>query len=81
MTNSTVGYIALLRQLASFCNGCVGDPCHDRSICIIAYMDLRGWGASTPPIYINYIYIVHKSYTLLDLAPLPQTKYLGTPII
>ena len=52
MANSTVGYIALLRQLASFCKGWVSDHCRDRSICILAYMDSRGWGAPTPPIYM-----------------------------
>ena len=60
MANSLVGYIALLRQLASFCKGWVGDHCRDRSICIMAYMDSRGWGEPIPPIYIyqlSYVYI------------------------
>ena len=75
MANSPVGYIALLRQLASFCKGWVGDHCCDRSIYIMAYMDLRGWSESTPPIYIYvnyYICIVYTIYTLLDLAPPPK---------
>ena len=57
MANSTVGYIALLRQLTSVCKGWISDHCRDRSICILAYMDSRGWGAPTPPIYTyKYIY-------------------------
>ena len=74
MANSLVGYIALLRQLSSFCKDWVGD----HSISIMASMNLRGWGAPAPRIYM-YIYIVLTIYTLLDLAP-PQTKFLGTPV-
>ena len=61
MTNSLVGYIALLRQLASFCKGWVGDHCRDRSIHFMAYMASRGWGKPTPPIYIH-IYINYHTY-------------------
>ena len=63
MANSPVGYIALLRQLASFCTGWVSDHCRDLSISNMAYMDSRGWGAPTPPVYVNYIYI----YSLYNL--------------
>ena len=51
--DENANYIALLQQLASFYKGWVGDHCRDRSICILAYMDSRGWGSPTPPIYIN----------------------------
>ena len=54
MANCLVGYIALLRQLASFCKGWVGDQCRDCSMCIMIYMDSRDWGKLTPPIYVNY---------------------------
>ena len=59
MANSPVGNIALLRQLASFCKGWVGDHCRDRSISIMAYMDLRGLGELTPPIYIYVNYYMY----------------------
>ena len=73
MANSFMGYIALLRQLASFCKGWVGDHCRNRSICSMAYMYSRGWGEPTPPIYI---YIVYTIYTLLDLATPKQNFWL-----
>ena len=72
MAKSLMGYIAHLRQLASFCKGWVGDHCRNHSICIIAYMDSRG---PTPPIYM-YIYIVYTIYTLLDLAPSKQNFWV-----
>ena len=77
MANSLVGYIhiALLRQLASFCKGWIGNHCRDRSISIMAYMDSRGWGEPTPPIYI-YTHTVYTIYTLLDLAPPKQNFWL-----
>ena len=52
MANSSVGYIVLLRQLASFCKGWVGDHCRDRSICIMTHMDSKRWGEPIPLIYI-----------------------------
>ena len=59
MANSLVGYIALLRQLASFCKGCVSYDCRDRSICIMEYMDSREWGEPTLTVYISTIIYVH----------------------
>ena len=81
MANSTMGYIALTRQLASFCKGRVGDNCRDRSIFIMACMDSRGWGAPTPPIYIYQLSYICSLYSLYAarFGP-PQTKFLGTPM-
>ena len=81
IVNSLVGYIALLRELVSFCKGWVGDHCHDRSICIMTYMDSKGWGEPPPPIYICqllyiYIYNIYTICTLLDLAPPKQNFWL-----
>ena len=59
MDNSFVGYIALLGQLASFYKGWVGDHCRDHSIFIMTYMDSRGWGEPTPPIYIYMSIIIY----------------------
>ena len=91
MANSLVGCKALLRQLPSFCKGWVGDHCRDHSICIMAYMDSRGWGELTPPIYI---YVYQLSYTFINYYTYiyslynihatrfghPQTKFLATPM-
>ena len=79
MANSLVGYIALLRQLVTFCKGWVGDHYRDRSICIMEYMDSRKWGEPTLPIYIITIisiYIVYTIFTLLDLAPPKQNFWV-----
>ena len=78
MTNSLVGYIALLRQLASFCKGWVGDQCRDRSICIMACTDSRGSDEPTPPVYIyqlSYIYSLYNLYAA-RFAP-PPNKISG----
>ena len=78
MDNSLVGYIALL-SARLLCKGWVGDHFCDCSICIMAYMDSRGWDEPTPPIYIYMsiiIYIVFTIYTLLDLAPPKQNFWL-----
>ena len=78
MANSLVGYIALLRQFASFYKGWVGDHCRDRSIFIMTYMDSRGWGEPTPPIcqLLYSLYNLHAA----RFGPLPQTKFLATPM-
>ena len=79
MANSLVGYIALLRQLASFCKGWVGDHCRDRSICIMAYIDSRGWGEPTPPIYIYMSIIIYINILAKQppSAPIWETDAFG----
>ena len=84
--NSLAGYIALLRQLAFFCKGWVGDDCRDHSICIMACMESCGWGAPTPYIYQLFMYIytglyifIYSSYNLhaVRFGPPPPNKISG----
>ena len=81
MANSLVGYIALLRQLVTFCKGWVGDHYRDRSICIMEYMDSREWGEPTLPIYISTIIYIYSLYNFhaARFGSL-QTKFLATPM-
>ena len=69
MANSSVGYIALLPQLASFCKGWVGDHCRDRSISIM------GWAHPTY-IYICKFLCIYIYFTRCSIWP-PPNKISG----